>query len=118
MDRIRKVYLKSVERFRSAGDEYAVQKISRDLGFDPPPLENKGPWKSSAFFLSQLPTRIARRVKRLATRLLSGKILSVEQPFFRYQSNSHVDHPTILSLDETLGRVYSEWKSSEANRIQ
>jgi glycosyltransferase involved in cell wall biosynthesis len=112
MDRVREVYLKSVEKFRSIGDEFGVEKISRDLGFTPPPLESSSLANALIKRLCALPRRVIRRAMRELSRFNGADRLIRDDTFFRYQSCSHVDHPTILSFDDTLQSVYCEWKKT------
>jgi hypothetical protein len=114
---IRKMYLEAVDHFRRVGDDDAVAKLASDLGFEIPPVaeacENRE--GLAVEFYRRIRNGLARRLRVLAARKtgLSTKesVAKTSTTIYRYESQSHDDHPNILSCDSMIRDAYMKWKA-------
>lgn len=101
MDRVRSFYLGAVIKFRTEGNEVAIERLAEELGFQVP--------SRMSYFYRRIVGKLSRIFKRIrAFRFTkgSGKLTRVVD---NYSSHSHQDHPDILSCDSLLARSYMHW---------
>ena len=101
VDRIKSLYLGAVQTFRAEGNELAIEKLAKDLGFEVPPHTSNifKPIVGKLF-------RIFKRIIAFRFTNISGELSKVVDS---YISHSHQDHPDILSLDNQLASSYAHW---------
>lgn len=107
MNKVRSLYLDSVMKFRSNGNEAAVRKLAEDFGFEVPSQ------KYNSSFFSHFYKRIAGKIIRKYSRAKGyffTRIRKAPTTFvFNYSSHSHQAHPNILTCDSLLAEGYSRF---------
>jgi len=103
MQKVEELFYDAVHKLRKAGNESAAIKLGQDLGFDLP--------KSNLIiFLIGSVKRIKEKIVRIFMRCLKSSC-ELNVKICKYYSQSHQDHPDILSCDNLLRNAYEQFVS-------